>query len=118
MKEEVEEYVGCEIVETNDRIILHQSRIIRKILTDFENDIEDMKEYKSPMSSGSHVMRPQEDDYIMTGKELTRYQSGAGSLLYLTKHSRPDISNSVLPLFQNDRDIWFFLCSEKMGQFA
>ena len=31
-------------------------------------------------------------------KQQQEYQSGIGTLLYLTKHSRPDIANAVLVL--------------------
>ena len=43
-------------------------------------------------------MRPEKDDPILTLGEQTKYRSGVGMLLYLIKHSRPDISNAVREL--------------------
>ena len=57
-----------------------------------------MRHYHSPMPMGSHVTRPMSDDLVFEGDRLTKYQSGAGSLLYLTKHTRPDLSNCVREL--------------------
>jgi hypothetical protein len=37
-------------------------------------------------------------------KKHSRYQTGVGKLLYLTKHSRPDISNDVRELWRHCHD--------------
>lgn len=37
-------------------------------------------------------------DTLLTEDQQTRYQSGTGSLLYLVKHTRPDIANAVREL--------------------
>ena len=39
-----------------------------------------------------------DDEDKVTEKEQALYQSGMGTLLYLTKHFRPDISNPVREL--------------------
>jgi antitoxin component of RelBE/YafQ-DinJ toxin-antitoxin module len=43
-------------------------------------------------------MRPEKGDPILTPKQQTKYRSVVGTLLYLVKHSRPDISNPVREL--------------------
>ena len=43
-------------------------------------------------------MRPLSDDELITPSEQTEYRAGVGSLLYLLKHSRPDLSNCVREL--------------------
>jgi hypothetical protein len=43
-------------------------------------------------------MRPQEDDPLITAEAQKVFRSGVGMLLYLVKHSRPDIANAVREL--------------------
>jgi hypothetical protein len=43
-------------------------------------------------------MRPEKGDNVLSPKDQTKYRSGVGMLLYLVKHSRPDISNAVREL--------------------
>jgi hypothetical protein len=43
-------------------------------------------------------MRPEKGDPLLTPEQQTKYRSGVGMLLYLVKHSRPDISNAVREL--------------------
>jgi hypothetical protein len=40
-------------------------------------------------------MRPEKGDPLLTPEEQTKYRSGVGMLLYLVKHSRPDIAHAV-----------------------
>ena len=49
----------------------------------------------SPGFVGQKVV--EEEDKVIE-KEQALYRSGAGTLLYLTKHSRPDITNAVREL--------------------
>ena len=50
------------------------------------------------MGAGQVILRPHEEDEKLSEKEQTEYRSGVGMLLYLLKHSRPDLSNSVREL--------------------
>jgi hypothetical protein len=43
-------------------------------------------------------MHPEKIDDVLSSKDQTKYHSGVGILLYLVKHSRPDISNVVREL--------------------
>jgi hypothetical protein len=43
-------------------------------------------------------MRPQEGDVLIGPEKQTEFRSGVGMLLYLIKHSRPEISNPVQEL--------------------
>jgi hypothetical protein len=43
-------------------------------------------------------MPPEKGDDILFPTDQTKYHSGVGMLLYLAKHSRPDISNAVSEL--------------------
>ena len=61
----------------------------------FGDEIKSMKNYKLPAGPREQVVRPEEDDIKMNEEEQGRYRSGVGMLLWLSKHSRPDIANAV-----------------------
>jgi hypothetical protein len=43
-------------------------------------------------------MRPEKGDPLLTPEQQTKYRTGVGMLLYLVKHSRPDMANAVREL--------------------
>ena len=65
---------------------------------EFQDLLKDAKEYKSPMGSNVSILRPKEQDKLISDEMQKRYRSGVGSLLYLVKHTRPDLSNAVREL--------------------
>ena len=83
----------------DNKLIIHQRKIILKLLQEFHPEIKDLKFKGFPMGNLIKVNRPTEDlsDIIPTNKQV-RYQSGVGSLLYIVKHSRPYLNNSVIEL--------------------
>ena len=95
----MKEFVGFELIVQDNKIILHQRKIIIKLLQDFNQEIKDLKFKGFPMGNLTKVTRPLDDsqDLLSTNKQV-RYQSGVGSLLYIVKNSRPDINNSVREL--------------------
>ena len=54
--------------------------------------------YKSPGTPHNGIRRPTAEDPEMSKDEHKTYRSGVGMLLYLVKHSRPDIANSTREL--------------------
>ena len=44
------------------------------------------------------MKRPSETDVLLSGEKKRKYRSSSGSLLYLVKHSRPDLANCVREL--------------------
>ena len=57
-----------------------------------------MKTYKTPGTPGYNAVRPKEDEVTLSNAEQKVFQSLVGSLMYLVKHSRPDIANAVREL--------------------
>ena len=43
----------------------------------------------------TNIQRPEAGDILISPEDQTKFRSGVGMLLYLVKHSRPDIANSV-----------------------
>ena len=94
---EVEEFIGCVIEKYGDRIMLSQPDIIERLMRKFEHHLSG-KQFKTPAAGGSRVMRPTVEIEKL-GRELQQeYRSGVGSLLYLVKQTRPDISNQTREL--------------------
>ena len=48
----VEDYMGCMIKKINNRVLLHQSDLIKKIELQFKQEIKDMKDYRTPGAPG------------------------------------------------------------------
>ena len=58
------------------------------------------KLFKTPAGPKTIIMRPEPGDPLISKTDQTIYRSGVGMLLYLVKHSRPEISNAVRELFK------------------
>ena len=63
-----------------------------------------LRRYKTPGTPGQGLVRVEENEKAVSNDEQTEYRSGVGMLLFLTKFSRPDISNAVRELSKmNDK---------------
>ena len=96
---DLKEYVGCTTHFENGKggkvCYLTQPDIIKKMVKKFGNEFSKMGSYKIPSGPGYIAVRPKEDNVKLTGELQKKFRSGVGTLLYLVKHSRPDIANSV-----------------------
>ena len=99
IEDEMEDYLGCEFVTTEDGTCgwLGQPHVIKTLEKKFGDDVKNMKVYNTPGTPGFSAVKPEEDQQVSEG-EMTTYRSGTGTLLYLVKHSRPDIANSTREL--------------------
>ena len=59
--------------------------------------VKGLQSYKTPSAPGGAVIKNHEGPVVSEDKQKT-YRSGVGMLLYLVKHSRPDIANGVREL--------------------
>ena len=96
--EHIEDFIGCRIEKENRSILLSQPDLIKKMMKKFGDKTRNMKEYETPAPSGTHIIRCRDDEAKLSEEEQAEFRSGVGSLLYLLKHSRPDLSNSVREL--------------------
>jgi hypothetical protein len=76
---------------------LGQPSIIKNLEAKFGDLVKDMSIYRTPGTPGFSVKRPEAGECISVA-EQTKFRSAIGILLYLTKHSRPEISNAVREL--------------------
>ena len=94
------DYLGCEFHMNKEKTRgwLGQPSIIKSLEQKFSKRA--MKERLS-MTSGTPrftARRLENEEDKVNAKDHETYRSGVGTLLYLTKHSRPDISNPVREL--------------------
>jgi hypothetical protein len=96
----VYDYVGCRIIkpEGNNAMVLIQPQLLNSLEKKFGDLVSHMRRYNTPGGPNEVVMRPHDGDALLTEDDQKLYRSGVGMLLYLTKHSRPDISNAVREL--------------------
>ena len=72
--------------------------MIKKLEKNFGEAVKNLKTYKTPGTPGYSTVRPKEDEETLPAAEQKMFRSLVGSLLYLVKHSRPDIANAVREL--------------------
>ena len=102
----MKEFIVCELIVQDHKIILHQRKFIAKLLQDFDNEIKDLKFKGFPMGNLTKVIHTYDDSKDLLSTHIqVRYQSGVGSLLYIVKHSRPYLNNSIRELSKSmDRE--------------
>jgi hypothetical protein len=64
----------------------------------FGDEVQDMKHYSTPGTPRFKIVRPNDEIDGVNETMQSRYRSGVGMLLYLIKHSCPDIANVVREL--------------------
>ena len=58
----------------------------------------DLRMYKTAGTPGFRTICPSDDEEKISNSDQSLYRSGVGMLLYLVKHSRPDIANATREL--------------------
>ena len=95
----LEDYLGVQIVQSDDgkKAWLGQPTIIKSLEKQFG---ERVAKKKMTVTSGTPGVISENMDDISKVDEKTQsmYRSGVGTLLYLTRHSRPDIPNPARAL--------------------
>ena len=95
---ELDDYLSCETSFSCDKTRgwIHQPHLIKKIEKKFGSMVKNLQTYKTPGTPGGSILRTTE--MKITPEQQKIYRSGVGMLLYLVKHSRPDIANAVREL--------------------
>ena len=94
------DYLSCEINinENSTKGTLRQPHLIKNLESKFGKEVENMQRYQTPGTPGKGVVRPEKETDKINPEEQKKFRSGVGMLLYLVKHSRPDIANAVREL--------------------
>jgi hypothetical protein len=98
--DDLTDYLSCEIIFNKDKskAWLGQPHLIKNLESKFGDLVKTSQKYRTPGTPGQGVMRPLKGDEKISAEDQSTYRSGVGMLLYLVKHSRPDISNAVREL--------------------
>ena len=93
-------FVGCHLIRSNDgkSIFIHQPKLLKHLEETFGQYVTGNKLYLTPAAPKTVIVRPEPDMPLITPSNQTLYRSGVGMLLYLVKHSRPDLANAVREL--------------------
>ncbi len=94
------DYLGCDLKYKSDGsglCWLLQSDIMKGLEKNFGNEIKGLQEYDTAGTPRKGLSRDPEGVSISAEKH-SKYRTGVGKLLYLVKHSRPDIANAVREL--------------------
>jgi hypothetical protein len=97
----LEHFVGCHIIQDpkdKNKVSIHQPKLLKHLEKEFKHLVEKPRYFKTPAGPKTTIICPEKEDNLISKKEQTIYRSGVGMLLYLVKHSRPEISNAVREL--------------------
>ena len=94
----LQDYLSCEITFNADETVgwIDQPHLITKLEKCFGDLVKDMQTYQTPVTPGETILK--EGLSVVGQLEHGNYRSGIGMLLYLVKHTRPDIANAVREL--------------------
>jgi hypothetical protein len=100
VERDLKDYLRCRVIENvkKRKILILQPHLINKIIDTFRNEVSSKRFYGTPGTPKFKVFCPDEDSDTIHESLQKNYRSRVGMLLYLIKHSRPDLSNSVREL--------------------
>ena len=94
----LDDYLSCEITfdDKVEKAWIHQPHLIKKLKQKFGKIVDDVRVPKTPATPGMILFK--ENGKMLNEEDHKLYRSGVGMLLYLVKHTRPDIANAVREL--------------------
>ena len=100
VEKELTDYLSCEIKFDKGRMKawIGQPHMVRKIETMFGEEVSKKQVYRTPGTPGLGLVKVQSEEEKVSSEKHSRYRTGVGMLLYLIKHSRPDMANTVREL--------------------
>ena len=100
VEHELRDYLSCEIMLSKDRkkAWVGQPHMVKKLEKTFGGEVSKRQVYRTPGTPGLGLIKVKEEKDKIDHDKQSRYRTGVGMLLYLIKHSRPDLVNAVREL--------------------
>ncbi len=97
IEDNLEDYLSCSIYFSKSvrEAWIGPMHLIANLNWKFGKLVEGLQVCKTPGTPDYRVSGPMDEKQKISMAEQSQYQSGMGMLLYLVKHSRSDIANSV-----------------------
>ena len=95
--EELNDYLSFNIGINKKEVsaILHQGHFIKNLNNLYVKQVKGLTTYNMLGTPSVGLVRPTDKNKLVPKEDHEQYRTGAGMLLYLVKHTRPDISNAV-----------------------
>ena len=92
---DMNEYLGCNINHSGNKIRITQDRLLGSL-----QKLSPMEErsFDTPAAPGQILQKVTEYEDPLSDEEQKNYRAGVGKLMYLVKHSRPDIATAARKL--------------------
>ena len=99
----VKEYLGCRInTSRKGEITVHQPHIYKHLKDKFQDALEmpwkGKKKMAMPSTPSFKLARVKEGEGVLSLEEHKLYRCGIGILLYLVKHTRPNLAKATQEL--------------------
>ena len=100
IENDLHDYLSCELLFSKHRKTawLGQPHLVSNLIKNFEDEVKGLRSYVTPGTPGLNQIREEDPALKLSAEKHAKYRSGVGMLLYLVKHSRPDIANCVREL--------------------
>jgi hypothetical protein len=72
--------------------------MVKKIEKTFGEEVANLKAYETPGTPRFKIKRPEEGEELLSEELQSRYRTGIGQIMFLIKHSRPDLMSAVREL--------------------
>ena len=98
---DLKDYLSCEIWFSVDgkKAWIGQQHLIKKIESLFKEELIRKMDWQTPGTPGFTILQDENIERIDNKKQL-KYRTGVRMLLFLIKHSRPDIANCTQELLK------------------
>ena len=94
---ESNDFLGCDILRdpSKNECWILQPHLVKKLVDKFGPILKKQRSTNTPGTPRQVIIKNTDESLKLTTEEHHHYISGVGSLLYLLKHSRPELSNPI-----------------------
>ena len=100
LEEGLSDYLSCDIqIDRSAKVgWIGQPHMVKKIEKTFGEEVAKLQSYTTPGTPGFKALKTEDESEWISDELQSRYRTGVGQLMYLIKHSRPDLMSAVREL--------------------